>query len=163
MLWDHVFGNSVLPPIWPNSALFLQCKSKIIPWTLTEIICCLLISIESKFWLEFFSVSTPGISCHWWQCHYGLALSVLNVGFFSLAHISITSHVFDLFTLFLYLICAHLVTFTAIFYLFSNSVQLRKVRGMDRVWQVANIFCTDHFCGLLCFAFDSLVWDRLFI
>jgi len=51
---------------------------------------------------------------------------------FSLAHISITSYVFDVLTLFLYLISAHLVTFTVIFYFFSNSVQLRKVTGMNR-------------------------------
>lgn len=59
------------------------------------------------------------------------ALSVLN-GFFSLAHISVTSYVFDLLPLFLHLISAHLVILTVIFYLFSSSVQLKKVTGMDR-------------------------------
>lgn len=51
-----------------------------------------------------------------------------------------------------------LVTLAVIFYLFSSLVQLSKVTGMDRAWQVANIFCKDLFCSLLCFGFDSMVY-----
>lgn len=157
MLWDRFFGNSVMPPLWPNSALFLQCKSRIISWTSTEIIGFILILTESRFWPEFFSVSPAEISSHWRQCHYGWGPESAK-WIFSLAHISITSYVFDLLTLFLYLISTHLVTFTVIFCVFSNSVQLRKVTGMDRAWQVANIFCADLSCSLLCFGFNSLVY-----
>lgn len=118
--------------LWPNSAFLLQCKSKIISWTLTEIICFILIVTESRFWPEFSSVSPAQQSSHWRWCHYGWGPECAK-RIFSLAHISITSYVFDLLTLFLHLISARLVILTVIFYLFSNSAQLKKVTGMDRV------------------------------
>lgn len=128
MLWDHFFGNLIMSPLWPNSALFLWCKSRIISWTLTEIIGFILMLTESRFWPEFFRVSPAEISSHWRWCHYDWGPKYAK-WIFSLAHISVTSYVFDLLTLLLYLISAHLVTFTVIFYLFSNSLQLRKVTG----------------------------------
>jgi len=156
MFWDHFFGNSVMPPLWPNSMLFLRYKSRVISWTSVEMICFILILTESRFWLAFFSVSPPGISSYWIKCHNGCD-SECAKWIFPLVYIFITSYVFDLLTLFLYLICAHLVTFTVILHLFSNFVQFRKVTAIDRARQVVNILWAKLFCGLQCFAFDSLI------
>lgn len=66
----YEMASLFMSPLWPNSALLLQCKSRIISWTLTEIICFILIVTESRFWPGFSSVSPAQQSSHWRWCHY---------------------------------------------------------------------------------------------
>lgn len=148
-----------MPPLWPNSVLFLQRKSRIFSWTSTEIICFILILVESRFWPEFFSVSSAEISFHWRLYHYGWVPECAEQIFFLSLYFHHNVCIWFTYIVLVFNLSAHLVSFTVIFYLFSNSVQLRKVTQIDRTWQAANIFCTDLFCGFLCFGFDSFVYQ----